>query len=76
MLVGPVVSGAVAAAREVGFAWIAALWASVGLNMTWTDWVLLHEDVAFHLGLTVVMPLLAGLGFGVVRLAGRSRRTA
>ena len=76
VLVCPVVAGAVAAARQVGFSWIATLWVSAGLNMTWTDWVVAREDVAFHLGLTVVMPLLAGLGFGAVRLASRTRRTA
>src|SRR5690349_18012835 len=68
VLVAPVVSGAVAAARGIAFAWIATLWASAGINMAWTDWVVNREDVAFHLVLTVVMPLLAGLGFGVVRL--------
>ena len=75
VLLGPVVSGAVVAARDVDYRWIATLWASAGLNMAWTDWVVNREDVAFHLVLAVVMPLLAGLGFIVVRLARRTRRT-
>ena len=76
VLLGPVVSGAVVAARDVDYPWIATLWASAGVNMAWTDWVINREDVAFHLVLAVVMPLLAGLGFVVVRLARRTRRTA
>ena len=76
VLLGPVVSGAVMAARDVDYRWIAILWASAGVNMAWTDWVVNREDVAFHLVLAVVMPLLAGLGFVVVSLARRTRRTA
>ena len=73
-LLGPVFTGAVAAARGVRYVWIAALWCSAGLNMAWTDWVVNREDVAFHLALSVVMPLLAGLGYGAVRLATLRRR--
>jgi hypothetical protein len=76
VLLGPIVSGAVVAARDVGYRWIATLWASAGVNMAWTDWVVNREDVAFHHALAVVMPLLAGVGFGVVSLARRTRRTA
>jgi hypothetical protein len=74
VLLGPVVTGAVAAARRGSYAWIAVLWCSAGICMVWTDWVVNHEDVAFHLALAVIMPLLAGLGYGVVWLAARSRR--
>ena len=76
VLLGPVVSGAAAAARGVTYPWIATVWLSAGTNMAWTDWVVNREDVAFHLVLAVVMPLLAALGYGVVRLAVRARRTA
>ena len=71
VLVGPPVSGAILASRRVGYAWVAVLWASAGVGMAWTDWVVNHEDVAFHLALAVIMPLLAGLGWGVVRVARR-----
>ncbi len=71
VLAAPLLSGAIAASRRISFAWIAVLWASAGINMTWTDWVLFQEDVAFHLALTVVMTLLAGIGWGVVRLTTR-----
>ncbi len=74
VLIGPMVTGAVAAARRLPYRWIAVLWCSAGLSMAWTDWVVNREDVAFHLVLSVVMPLLAGAGFGAVRLAARTRR--
>ena len=71
VLAGPPLSGAVLAVYRVGFPWVAVLWASTGLGMVWTDWVVNHEDVLFHLALTLVMPLLAGIGWGVVRLSQR-----
>ena len=74
VLLGPVVTGALAAARRLPYAWVAALWASAGTNMAWSDWVVNREDVAFHLVLSVVMPALAGLGFVVVRFATRARQ--
>jgi hypothetical protein len=76
VLLAPVVTGAVAAARQVSYPWVATLWFSAGLNMAWTDWVVNREDVAFHLALSVVMPLLAAIGYGAVHLATRSRRPA
>src|SRR3954453_9403753 len=51
VLLGPIVSGAIAAARRVTYAWIAVLWCSVGISMTWSDWAVNNEDVAFHLAL-------------------------
>lgn len=76
VLLGPVVTGAVLGARRVGYAWVALLWGSTGLSMTWQDWVVNHEDVGFHLATAVVMPALAAIGYGVARLAARSRATA
>ena len=76
VLLGPVVTGAVAAARRISYTWIAVLWFSAGINMLWTDYLVNHEDVGFHAVVSIVMPLLAGLGYGVVRLATRSRATA
>jgi len=73
VLVGPLVSGAIAASRDVRLAWVAVLWISTGVGMAWSDWVVNREDVAFHLALAVIMPLLAGVGFGVVRLTARVR---
>src|SRR4051812_35369979 len=76
VLLAPVITGAVAAARRIGYSRVAVLWCSAGINMMWTDWAVNHEDVGFHLALSVIMPLLAGLGYGVVWGATRSRRTA
>src|SRR5690348_14070664 len=45
VLLGPVVTGAVAAARRVSYSWIAVLWFSAGINMLWTDYLINHEDV-------------------------------
>jgi hypothetical protein len=75
VLLGPVVTGAVASARGVSYPWTVLLWFSAGINMAWTDWVVNREDVTFHLVLSLVMPLLASLGYGVVKLATRSRRS-
>lgn len=74
VVAAPLVSGAFAAAQRVRYLWIAVLWCSAGIGMTWSDWLVNREDVAFHLGTAVVMPLLAGAGFGLVRLATRGRR--
>ena len=76
VLLAPVISGAVAAARGVTYAWIAVLWCSAGLNMAWTDWLVNREDVMFHLALAAVMPLLGASGYGAVRIAATTRRPA
>lgn len=74
VLAAPLVTGAVAAARKVPLVLVVALWVSAGICMTWVDWVRFREDVAYHLVLTVVMPALAVLGFGVVAGVTRLRR--
>ena len=76
VLAGPPLSGAILASNRVSYSWVAVLWASTGLGMLWTDWILNDEDVLFHLALAVVMPLLAGIGWGVVRLSQRRRSPA
>jgi hypothetical protein len=76
VLLGPIVTGAVAAAYHTAYRGVAVVWCSAGINMMWTDWVVNREDVVFHLVLSVLMPLLAGLGFGAVKLASRSRGSA
>lgn len=75
ILLGPLLSGAILAYRRVSYTWVAVLWASAGLGMTWSDWLVNREDVLFHLGLAVVMPLLAGVGWGIARLTLRGRDT-
>ena len=78
VLAGPLVVGGIAAARGLGLLPVVVLWVSAGLNMTVLDWVLLNEDVVFHLVLTVVMSLLTIAGYGVVRglTRWRSRSSA
>ena len=74
VLAAPLVTGAVAAARKVPLSLVVLLWLSAGVCMTWVDWVRFREDVVYHLVLSVVMPALAALGFGVVAGITRLRR--
>ena len=76
VLAGPLLSGAILAYLRVRYTWVAVLWASTGLGMTWMDWVINREDVAFHLTLTVIMPMLAGIGWGAIRLTQRRNSPA
>jgi hypothetical protein len=76
VIAGPLLSGALLANRRVRYLWVAVLWASTGLGMMWSDWVINHEDVLFHLATAILMPLLAGLGYGVFRLTARGERVA
>jgi hypothetical protein len=76
VLAGPLITGALAAAYRVPLLPSVLLWVSAGVNMTILDWVFLREDVAFHLGLTVLMSLLAAAGYGAVARVSRRRSTA
>lgn len=76
VLAGPLLSGAILAYRGVSYAWVAALWASTGFGMAWMDWVVNREDVSFHLALAVIMPLLAGIAWGAIRLTQRRNSPA
>ena len=71
VLVGPLVSGAYAATKKLPASWPAALWLSAGLNMLWTDWVVNHEDVLFHVVVAGIMVVLTLIGWGGVRRATR-----
>lgn len=75
VLAGPLVVGALAAARRVPLVPVVVLWLSAGVNMTVMDWVLYREDVVFHLVLGVVMAALAAAGHGLVSLLTRRRST-
>ncbi len=74
VLAAPLVTGAIAAARRIPLLLVAVVWASAGLNMLWVDWVRYEEDVIYHLALSVVMPLLAAAGYGLVTLVTRAQR--
>jgi hypothetical protein len=73
VLLGPLVTGALAVTRRISRSWVMLLWFSAGVNMAWTDWLVNREDVVFHLVLSVVMAGLAWLGHAVVRAATRTR---
>jgi hypothetical protein len=74
-LLGPVVFGVFAALRRVPWLWVAAVWLVAGVGAVISDWVVNHEDVAFHIGLTAVMIVLASLAWWVTRaiIGGRAR---
>lgn len=76
ILLGPIVTGAIAAARGIDFTWIAVFWFSGGIALLWTDWVVNNEDQVFHLAVAVVMTFLAGIAYAAVRRAMRVRRPA
>ena len=77
VLAGPLVTGALGASRGIAFRWVALAWAIGGVSMLVSDWVLNNEDRLFHAVLTLVMVLLAGVGFAIAsRLVRRERRPA
>jgi hypothetical protein len=49
----------------------AASWAASALCWLVLDWIINHEDVAFHAVLALVMAGLVALGAGIVRAARR-----
>lgn len=73
VLAAPIVTGAIAGSRGVPYQLVAMVWASAGLCMLWTDWLVNREDVLFHLVTAVVMPLLAGAGWLATRGIARRR---
>ena len=74
VLVGPPVTGALAARAGYRAAWGAVLWLSAGLCMLWTDWLVNREDVVFHAVVAGVTAVLALAGHGLTVLLGRSKR--
>ena len=72
-LLGPLVVGAVAAWSGLPWRWPAVVVVVAGLGALISDYVVNQEDVAFHLGLTVVMLVLALLAWRMVARRRRSR---
>jgi|SRR6188472_844564 hypothetical protein len=70
-LLGPLVVGAVAAWSGLPWRWPAVVMAVAGLGALVSDYVVNQEDVAFHLGLTIFMVVLALVAW---RLVARRRR--
>ena len=73
VLLGPPLVGGLAAARGIALAPVMVLWCSVGLNMLWVDWVVQQEDVLYHAVLSLLLPVLAALGWLPVAMIDRRR---
>ena len=72
-LAAPIVTGAIAGSKGVPYTLVAVFWASAGLCMLWTDWLVNQEDVLFHLATSIVMPMLAALGWMTTTWFSRRR---
>jgi hypothetical protein len=71
VLLGPVITGAVAACRHRAWQPVAAAWGLSGVLMLVTDWAINNEDQIFHVVLAVLMMALTALGAAI----GRRLRT-
>jgi hypothetical protein len=70
-LLGPIVTGALAAWAGRGLRLVALMWAVAGIGALVSDFVINQEDVVFHLVLTVVMVGLAAGAWAAVRAIRR-----
>jgi hypothetical protein len=73
IVAGPIITGALAATRGIRLRFVIAAWAAAGITMLVEDWVVNHEDVAFHAGLTVVMAALTAAAWVTTARIGRHR---
>jgi hypothetical protein len=71
VLLGPIATGIVVGARHGDTRLAAASWAASALCWLVLDWIINHEDVAFHAVLALVLAGLVALGAGIVRAARR-----
>lgn len=76
VVAGPIITGAVAATRRIPLGAVVACWGAAGLTMLVEDWIVNHEDVAFHAVLTVVMGTLAAASWTTTAWVGRRREQA
>ena len=76
VLAGPLAVGAFASARGFPLLAVVLLWIAAGLTMLVSDWVVNHEDVAFHAVVTVLMAMLATGGWWIGSRFGGRRRLA
>jgi hypothetical protein len=75
-LLGPVATGIVVGLARSDTRLAAATWAVTGVFWLVLDWIVNHEDVAFHAVLALVMAGLVALGAGAGRAARRVARHA
>jgi hypothetical protein len=72
VLLGPPLTGAIAARRGMPLAWIATAWLVAGLGAIVSDYVVNQEDVVFHVVLTVFVVGLAAAAWALARRFGRT----
>ena len=72
-LLGPLVVGAAAAWSGLPWRWPAVVMLVAGIGAVISDYVVNQEDVRFHLGLTVVMLVLATVAWWSVARRRRAR---
>lgn len=73
MLAGPLLTGAVLAARGGRWRIGAAAWSLAALSWLVFDWAINHEDVAFHAIVAVLFVALVALGAALGRAVARRR---
>jgi peptidoglycan/LPS O-acetylase OafA/YrhL len=73
MLGGPLLTGAVLAARGRSWHIGAAAWSLAALCWLVLDWAINHEDVAFHAVVAVLIAALVALGAALGRAVARRR---
>ena len=73
MLGGPLLTGAVVAARGGSWRVGAAAWSLAALLWLVFDWAINHEDVSFHAVVAVLFAALVMLGAALGRAVARSR---
>jgi hypothetical protein len=71
VLFGPIASGIVVGLMRGDVRLAAATWAATGLTWLVLDWIVNHEDVAFHAASALVMAGLVALGAGFAHAARR-----
>jgi len=76
VLAGPLATGGIAATRGIALRWVGLAWAVAGVTMLLSDWLVNHEDAAFHAVVTVLMVALAALGWWIGARFGRRVRAA
>ena len=70
-LLGPIATGIVVGLMRGDTRLAAATWAATGLTWLVLDWIIHHEDVAFHAVSALVMASLVALGAAFAHAARR-----
>jgi hypothetical protein len=76
VLLGPPLTGIVAALSRRDVRLVASAWVLSGLFWLVFDWIINDEDQLFHLVLSGLMAALTFLGAAIARLGGALRRAA